>query len=69
MYEFLESLAPMEARVYRLLEAKIAVSEIASLLGISRNNLNQILFRIRKKGKAIAARTVDSTTSPQAGDI
>ena len=69
MEDFLELLAPMEARVYRLLEAKIPASEIASLLGISRNNLNQILFRIRKKGKAIAARALDSRASPEAGDI
>ena len=69
MDEFLESLAPMEARVFRLLEAKIPASEIASLLGISRNNLNQILFRIRKKGKVIAARATDSRASSEAGDV
>ena len=69
MDEFLESLAPMEAKVFRLLEAKIPNSEITSLLGISSNNLNQILFRIRKKGKAIAARALDSRASPEAGDV
>ena len=49
MKEFKEQLSPMETRVFRLLEKSINYSEITSLLGISLNNLNQIVWRIRKK--------------------
>ena len=69
MEAFKEQLAPMEARVFRLLEAGVKYDEITTLLGITHNNLSQVVWRIRKKEKALAARTVDLTKTPQAGDV
>ena len=65
----MEGLAPQEARVHKLLQAGMSVQEVADVMGTTVNNVNQILFRIRKKEKALATRTVDITTSPEAGDV
>ena len=65
----MKDLAPQEAKVRKLLTAGMSIKEVAEVMGITLNNVHQILFRLRKKENALAARTVDSTTSPQAGDI
>ena len=49
MEDFVKQLPLMEARVFRLLNESISPPEITMMLGITRNNLNQIVWRIRKK--------------------